>query len=88
MAHASGSHGQGEDGRTKILIKISDWSGQDRRLHKTASLNVHLMEGKDECSDLWRELGKEERSEAESPLAPEEQGCQKPNPAEEGVIGF
>ena len=57
-------------------------------MHKAASLNVHLMEWKDECSDLWRELGKEERSEAESPLAPKKQGCQKPNPAEEGVIGF
>ena len=57
-------------------------------MRKTVSLNVHLMEWKDQSSDLWRELGKEERSEAESPLAPEEQGCQKPNPAEEGVIGF
>ena len=57
-------------------------------MHKAASLNVHLMEWEDECSDLWRELGKEERSEAKSPLAPEEHGRQKPNPAEEGVIGF
>ena len=46
------------------------------------------MEWKDECSDLWRELGKKERSEAESPLASEEQGRQKPNPAEKGVITF
>ena len=46
------------------------------------------MEWKDKCSDLWRELGKEERSEAESPLASEEQGRQKPNPAVEGVIGL
>ena len=57
-------------------------------MHIAAYLILHLMEWKDECSDLWRELGKKERSEAESPLAPEEQGCQKPNPAEEGVIGF